>query len=58
VFERHSVTTLIFDCHHSATSALVLSRMFFNEQKGGGKGQSNFLALHSIGVVLHLVWWW
>ncbi len=29
VFERHNTSTLIFDQHHSATSALVLNLMFF-----------------------------
>ncbi len=29
VFERHNVSTLIFDWHHSAISALVLNLMFF-----------------------------
>jgi hypothetical protein len=33
MFERHNISTLIFDRHHSATSALVLNLMFFTWAK-------------------------
>jgi hypothetical protein len=33
VFEHHNISTLIFDQHHSATSALVLNWMFFTWAK-------------------------